>query len=134
MHGLKQSHEPGPSTSATLDVLHHHHMEGRVWRLAWFLCSLEEFVKVQWAERCHILQSSYQLQVHYVSNHSLHLWRWTMWRTVSTKLSEMGYSLIHDKQKEVILGFLRGRDVFVSFPVESGKVGATPFCLKYSIV
>ena len=133
MHGLKQSHEPGPSTSTTLDVLHHHHMEGSG-DLHGFCVLWRNFVKVQWAERCHILQSSYQLQVHYVSNHSLHLWRWTMWRIVSTKLSEMGYSLIHDKQKEVRLGFLRGRDVFVSFPMESGKVGATPFCLKYSIV
>ena len=93
------------------------------------------FVKVQWAERCHILQSSYQLQVRYVSNHSFALVEMdNVEDLVNKTVSEMGYSLIHDKQKEVILEFLRGRDVFVSFPVESGKVGATPFCLKYSIV
>ena len=33
---------------------------------------------------------------------------------------EMGYS-IRDKQKEAILGFLSGRDVFVSLPMGSGK-------------
>ena len=34
---------------------------------------------------------------------------------------EMGYSSIRDKQKEAILGFLSGRDVFVSLPTGSGK-------------
>ena len=34
---------------------------------------------------------------------------------------EMGYSLIRDKQKEAILGFLSGRDTFISLPTGSGK-------------
>ena len=34
---------------------------------------------------------------------------------------EMGYASLRDKQKESILGFVRGRDVFVSLPTGSGK-------------
>ena len=34
---------------------------------------------------------------------------------------EMGYATLRDKQKEAILGFIHGRDVFVSLPTGSGK-------------
>ena len=44
---------------------------------------------------------------------------------------EMGYTTLRDKQKEAILGFIRGRDVFVSLPTGSG-VYATVSCLKSS--
>ena len=34
---------------------------------------------------------------------------------------EMGFASLRDKQKEAILGFMKGRDVFVSLPTGSGK-------------
>ena len=33
---------------------------------------------------------------------------------VENAAKEMGYTTLRDKQKEAILGFLQGRDVFVS--------------------
>ena len=42
-------------------------------------------------------------------------------KTVQEVDSEMGYVSLRDKQKEAILGFLGGRDVFVSLPTGSGK-------------
>ena len=40
---------------------------------------------------------------------------------VENAAKEMGYTALHDKQKEAILGFLQGRDVFVSLPTGSRK-------------
>lgn len=40
---------------------------------------------------------------------------------VNKAASDLGYSSLRDKQKEAILGFVRGRDVFVSLPTGSGK-------------
>ena len=34
---------------------------------------------------------------------------------------EMGFTSLRDKQKEAILAFVKGRDVFVSLPTGSGK-------------
>lgn len=38
---------------------------------------------------------------------------------VENAAKEMGYTVLREKQKEAILGFLRGRDVFVSRPTGS---------------
>ena len=117
-----------------LDVLHHHYMEGRVWRLTWFLCSLEEFCKgpMGW-EMSHsaIILSTAS---------ALHKQSFVCTCGDGQCGGPCQQNCFRDGiffdpwQKEVILEFLRGRDIFVSFPVESGKVGATPFRLKYSIV
>ena len=40
---------------------------------------------------------------------------------VEKAVMEMGYDALRDKQREAILGFLQGRDVFVSLPTGSGK-------------
>ena len=34
---------------------------------------------------------------------------------------EMGYTSLRQKQRDAVIGFLRGRDVFVSLPTGSGK-------------
>ena len=40
---------------------------------------------------------------------------------VEKAVMETGYNALHDKQREAILGFIQGRDVFVSLPTGSGK-------------
>ena len=56
-----------------------------------------------------------------LSMQSLARVRVEMEELVNEAALEMGYSSIRDKQKEAILGFLSGRDVFVSLPTGSGK-------------
>ena len=55
------------------------------------------------------------------ARHANHSYRDNLEQIVEKVASEMGYSSLRDKQKAAILGFLCGRDVFVSLPTGSGK-------------
>ena len=43
-------------------------------------------------------------------------------------VEELGYTDLRVKQKEAILHYLQGKDVFVSLPIGSGKAFATTYC------
>ena len=108
------------------------HTEGRVWRLRTTL--RKSLVKFQLIEPMKLQNAQLEVFGHMnvlilafiardrVSEKAA-MANQTVLDTIVWAGSQLGYEL-RVRQKEVVLSFVKGRDVFVSLPTESGKAGA----------
>ena len=65
---------------------------------------LEEFAKIQWGARCHMILHSLTTSMQFVG-----LAQFDNVEDIVNKAAlKMGYSMLRDKQKEAILGFMHG--------------------------